>query len=462
MKSSNLTIRNLYLLFLVGFFIMVQSLKDYSGYKIYVFLPKDDIQDAIVRDIIDLPGVDAFKAYRRLFAPEYMIAPETQPLINDICVVTNLSYAIAVHDLGHVFRRVGTGSSSDYEVLLKESTLPRVKPGYISFQQYETYENVQAYLDRLALQYPQLMDMFSIGNTYEGRNITVARITNQKIRHRKPVILIDAGIHAREWIAPAFALYIIHKLVERSYEHSALLDNFEWFIIPLLNPDGYEYSRTNDRLWRKNRAPNFNTECIGTDLNRNWGYHWESNYHRECDSSYSGDEEFSEFESRALRDLGYALGDDVLVYLTLHAYGPLLLYPWGFKSEVPPDYADLDSLAKAMTDALSIPYVFGSSNNVLYAAPGGSDDWFKGVIGTKYSYTWELPPGGTTGFEIPEHNIMSTVVDSFNAIEALGAYFLNLCNQSQHPYHSQYKTQPKYHKRSSEMLKVRNDPLIHS
>jgi murein tripeptide amidase MpaA len=61
----------------------------------------------------------------------------------------------------------------------------------------------------------------------------------------RPAILVDGGIHAREWVSPGMALYIINQLVERNAENSALTDAVDWYILPVLNPDGYEYSHTN-------------------------------------------------------------------------------------------------------------------------------------------------------------------------------------------------------------------------
>jgi murein tripeptide amidase MpaA len=60
----------------------------------------------------------------------------------------------------------------------------------------------------------------------------------------RPVVLVDGGIHAREWVAPAMALYIIQQLVENNAANSALTDAVDWYILPVLNPDGYEYSHT--------------------------------------------------------------------------------------------------------------------------------------------------------------------------------------------------------------------------
>jgi len=44
---------------------------------------------------------------------------------------------------------------------------------------------------------------------------------------------------------------------------------FNWFIIPILNPDGYVYTWTDDRAWRKNLFQGENPLCTGVDLNRN-------------------------------------------------------------------------------------------------------------------------------------------------------------------------------------------------
>jgi len=71
----------------------------------------------------------------------------------------------------------------------------------------------------------------------------------------KPEIYL--GIHAREWIALASALYLIDQLV-RMFSSNNTTDprvNVNWYIIPLLNPDGYEYTHQGDRMWRKNRSP---------------------------------------------------------------------------------------------------------------------------------------------------------------------------------------------------------------
>merc|ERR1711874_186033 len=78
----------------------------------------------------------------------------------------------------------------------------------------------------------------------------------------------------------------------------------DWYVMPLLNPDGYEYSRTTDRLWRKNRAPPPDgSDCYGVDLNRNWdvvGYGLGSVSGNPCSEVYKGPAKNSEPEVAAM------------------------------------------------------------------------------------------------------------------------------------------------------------------
>lgn len=95
----------------------------------------------------------------------------------------------------------------------------------------------------MAEDYPDIVTLDTIGNSYEEQPVYVLKISTGGASE-KPVILVDAGIHAREWIAPATALYIIQELVENESNRN-LIENVDWHIIPILNPDGYRYSYSN-------------------------------------------------------------------------------------------------------------------------------------------------------------------------------------------------------------------------
>ena len=77
---------------------------------------------------------------------------------------------------------------------------------------------------------------------------------------KKPAIWIDGGMHAREWISPASVTYIVKKLIDddkSKFTNRHLVENLDWYFLAVANPDGYEWSRTEDRLWRKNRLEIF-------------------------------------------------------------------------------------------------------------------------------------------------------------------------------------------------------------
>ncbi|KAK5642670.1 hypothetical protein RI129_008837 [Pyrocoelia pectoralis] len=289
------------------------------------------------------------------------------------------------------------------------------------------HEIINAYLDTLAAQYPDLVQLETIGNSYEGRELKVIQISTNRAAS-KPAIFIDAGIHAREWLAPAQALYIIKELVE-NVENRRLLEKVDWHILPVMNPDGYEYTHTDERFWRKTRSQQ--DGCFGTDGNRNFDYHWgeigASNL--SCSIVFMGPYPFSEKETSSVRDYILNRQKEIKLYLTFHTYGNALLYPWGFTSDLPYDDSELRGLAEkvnaAIVEAGGNSYEIGTSTNVLGAAAGGSDDWAKGVAGIELSYTIELPAGGSGGFNPSPTEISGHVQQTFEGVVVYGEYIAN-------------------------------------
>ncbi|KAK9501207.1 hypothetical protein O3M35_002277 [Rhynocoris fuscipes] len=306
---------------------------------------------------------------------------------------------------------------------------PELSASYFSINKYNSADQINSYLDHLAEKHSKLVTKEIIGWSVENRPITAVKVTNDS-SVRKPVIVIDAGIHAREWIAPAVALHILYELVENYDKNKNLTDAVEWHIIPLLNPDGYEFSRTEDRMWRKNRANTSNPFCPGVDLNRNFDLYFGGSGTSldPCDETYIGTGPFSEPETRALRNYAVKL-KNVKLYLTFHSYGQYFLYPWGFGDALPKDWKDLDRLArdaeKALSSVYGTHYEVGSSTQLLGAAAGGSDDWMKARLGVKYSYTVELPGGGLKGFDLPTQQIPFVTKETFEAVKLLGFYISN-------------------------------------
>lgn len=214
----------------------------------------------------------------------------------------------------------------------------------MTWSAYHRLADIHGYLDYLAITYPSLCTVQTIGSSVQGREIKVLKISNGQAGNK--AVWIDGGIHAREWISPATVTYIINQFVENYDTESEDVRNLDWYIAPLVNPDGYEYSHTTDRLWRKNRSKQ--GQCIGTDLNRNFGYRWggKGSSKNPCTETYGGSSAFSEPESQAIRNFILSSGANFKAYISFHSYGQYILYPWGYDRVVPPDYKDLQSVGQ--------------------------------------------------------------------------------------------------------------------
>lgn len=99
---------------------------------------------------------------------------------------------------------------------------------------------------------PDLAMTATFGGTLEGRVIRGIRVVNEVSieRVQLPIIVVTGGINARDWIGIMGAINLIHELVEHYDDYRPLVDDIEWFIVPVVNPDGFEFSRLNPAVSR--------------------------------------------------------------------------------------------------------------------------------------------------------------------------------------------------------------------
>nr|CAD7425757.1 unnamed protein product [Timema monikensis] len=146
-----------------------------------------------------------------------------------------------------------------------------------------------------------------------------------------------------------------------------------------------------------------------------------------CREDFSGPRAFSEPETRAMSEFILSRQLEIKVYLTVHSYSQMWLVPWGYKEEKPRDYYDMYTLAEKGVEALEAirgtDYLLGTAAELLYTAPGGSDDWAKGVAGIKYSYSIELPDTGDYGFVLPANQIEPVGQETWAAVKAIATHF---------------------------------------
>jgi hypothetical protein len=199
------------------------------------------------------------------------------------------------------------------------------------------------------------------------------------------------------------------------------LDNFNIVVAPIINPDGYEYSRTNNRFWRKNRTPNPDGS-VGTDLNRNWGEKWgligtSSNPFSDI---YCGSGPESEPEVQNV--VNYILNlDNKIAGLDVHSFGQKILRNYGYTMDDTPDEGDLKPIGDYMATRASKIYGVGylsQKSAALYPTGGGMDDWFYLRAGI-HGFTIELRDTGAYGFDLPPNQIKQTGDELIEIVKAL-------------------------------------------
>lgn len=187
-----------------------------------------------------------------------------------------------------------------------------------------SYEEINEWMDSLVAQYPDSVSHINVGKSYEGRDIRGVKVNIGG--EEKNSIFFEGTIHAREWISAATTTWMLNELLTSiDSEVQELARTFEWHILPVVNPDGYSYTWTKDRAWRKTRRPS-NLLCFGADPNRNWDNHFAEggSSTNPCSDLYAGSAPFSEPETRQLSEYIRSI-PRLAGYFDFHAYGQLMV-----------------------------------------------------------------------------------------------------------------------------------------
>ncbi|KAL1920554.1 uncharacterized protein VTP21DRAFT_931 [Calcarisporiella thermophila] len=293
------------------------------------------------------------------------------------------------------------------------------------FDHFPTYAETIKFLHEMHEKYPHMTELINIGKTYEGKDMIGIRMWGRNGLRRR--FVLHGGQHAREWITVSTVNYIIHSLLSQHNKDdnsTSLLDLFEVTAIPVMNVDGYIYTHTHNRLWRKNRQPNENSKCDGVDLNRNWGefFGGEGSSEDPCDETYRGPKEFSAPETKAMAN--FLKSKEFVSYIDVHSYSQLWMWPYGGRcKKVPPNNSKLTEAAKAGVNALKkvhgTSYKMGPVCTTIYPASGSAVDWAYEVADIPYSYSIELRDTGHYGFLAPPEEIVPTGEETLAGIEAM-------------------------------------------
>ncbi len=306
-------------------------------------------------------------------------------------------------------------------------------PGFDSL--YHDYSEMVTRILVAQAMYPDIVEAFSIGKSYQGRTLWAAKISDHvHTDEAEPEVLVDSLHHSREHLTVEQALDLLKLLTDQyatNPQVHRLVDSREIYIVFALNPDGWAYDLGGSpyRGWRKNRQPTPGSSAIGTDPNRNYGYHWGC-----CGGSssnpaawnYRGPAAWSAPETRALRDFVLSRRingvQQIRTHVTLHTNGELILWPYGYtRTDIPydmkpDDHAVFVKMAKAM--AAKNGYTAKQSSS-LYVTDGDQIDWMYGTQRI-FSFTFELYPTETQAkpndFEPPDETIAKQTARNRSAL----------------------------------------------
>jgi carboxypeptidase T len=299
---------------------------------------------------------------------------------------------------------------------------------------YHNYAEMSAEILQVANAHPDIVSRFSIGQSYEGREIWAVKISdNVSIDEDEPEILFLGLHHAKEHLSLEMTLYILHLLADNygsDPEITDLVNSREVYIIFSVNPDGAEYDVASGtyQSWRKNRQPNPGTTYIytGTDLNRNYSYNWGCCGGSSDDPSsdyYRGTAPFSAPEVIHVRDFinSRVVGgkQQIKTSISFHTYGELVLWPYGYTyTDVPSDMTQDDhDVFVAMGQAMANTNSYTPEQiSDLYITDGNYEDWAYAVHKI-FAYIFEMyPTDSPPGFYPPGSDIVTQTVRNREAV----------------------------------------------
>jgi len=301
------------------------------------------------------------------------------------------------------------------------------RSGGFDYGQYHRLNEINSEVDRL-VRSSNIAQKFSVGNSYEGRPMYAVKLSSGA---GKKTLFMNCGIHAREWITQATCMYMLNQIITKYGSDSsinAMLNKVDVVIMPVLNVDGYRYTWTSNRMWRKTRSRH-SSGCYGADPNRNFDHKWGGvgTSSNPCRDTYRGTKPFSEVETRNVARYLQSIRWSLVGYLDIHAYSQLWMTPWGHaKRAYPSTYSEMMRVARKAVSALynagyRTYYRAGTSADIIYPTTGGTMDWVTAKLGVTYSYGLELRDRGRYGFMLPANQIIPTGVETFAAIKTMVA-----------------------------------------
>ncbi len=291
-----------------------------------------------------------------------------------------------------------------------ETTIP-------GFPCYATVEGAAARMQALLSAHPELVQITDIGDTWDkingfgGYDLRLIELTRNNSVPNKPVLFIMSAIHAREYttaeLTTRFAEHLVNAYSAGDADVRWMLDHQRVQLLLHSNPDGRKHAEGGE-FWRKNTNQDYcgmTSTSRGADMNRNFPFHWNTGT-GECSDTFPGPSAASEpeiqalmthlrntFEDRRPADLSVAAPLDTAgIFIDVHSFSQLVMWPWGIVISDSPNHAQFRPLGRKL--ALFNGYTPQPINDLTIAS-GNSADTAYGELGVA-SFAFEL---GTQFFQ---------------------------------------------------------------
>jgi Zinc carboxypeptidase/Immune inhibitor A peptidase M6 len=299
---------------------------------------------------------------------------------------------------------------------------------------YHTVAEAAAEIATYVSAHSAIARLDTIGFSLEGRAIVAVHVSdNPGVDEGEPEALVVGCHHARELMSVEIPLYLMRRLLDGYGSDpviTSLVNGRSIWILPVLNPDGHVYVEQNSGgqpggWWRKNRRPNADG-TFGVDLNRNYGYRWGwdniGSSPIPASEVYRGTAPFSEPETAVFRDFIHE--HEFTISASIHSYGELFLYAWGYAELDTPDHPVFDALGDSV--AIQNGYLAGNpKSGAIYLTNGGMDDWMYGDTTARpsaFAFTFEVNTAAEGGFGPPDALIVPTCERNWGPLLTLLRY----------------------------------------
>lgn len=282
---------------------------------------------------------------------------------------------------------------------------------------YRTVKATYETMEKMVKDHPDFATIVKAGESWNKVNgkenahdMKVVILTNKKVTGEKPRLFISSAIHAREMTTAETVTRFLEELLAgygKDADATWILDHTEIHAMLQANPDGRKFVEDNYGNWSlkmKRKNENSNHVCMlgsyedrqrqGVDLNRNFDFKWGGPGASEkvCSDTFRGNSGGSEPEVQAVQNYLKKIFKDVRgpgdddkapedtpgMYIDVHSYSELVLYPWGDVEKGSPNHEGFRNIAQR----LSFFNNYQPKNAVgLYPTTGTTLDYGYGTLG---------------------------------------------------------------------------------